>query len=117
MGTVAIRVGKNLKLPSKLRCELSKEGDMYVGVCLEFSISSCGRTPHEAIRKTDEALRVFLADIGELDQEGAEVAITPVPNYFWRAVRWEALRLIGIALRSKSPKVFYCKAEACLSAT
>lgn len=68
-----------------LRCAAWREGDMWVSICLELGITSCGTTLKEARENLHEAISLYIQEARTLRKQGKRIAMRPVPWYFIKA--------------------------------
>jgi predicted RNase H-like HicB family nuclease len=69
------------------RIEVFAEGDQFVGLCRDLSVSSCGDSPEEARRCTREALELFVEEcgrMGTLEEVLGEAGYAQGPYGTWR---------------------------------
>lgn len=72
----------------RIRAEIFQEGDQYVALCPELTVSSFGDTAPEALESLQEAVSLFLEEcqrMGTLKQvlEEAGFAHTTLPTHRW----------------------------------
>lgn len=86
-----------------LRCEIKKEGDLFVGICLENSVSAFADDCEVAKRKLEKALRSYYNEINSdtkahPDREYQQMRV----SWYWaRRLRFELVRMVRFALRAR----------------
>ena len=66
-----------MDLARTLTAAVSKDGEWYVGRCLEFEVTSQGETVDEALANLREALELYLKD-DEVPASVAHPLVTPI---------------------------------------
>ncbi len=83
------------------RIEVFAEGDQFVGLCRDLSVSSFGDSPEEARRCTREALELFVEEcgrMGTLEEVLGEAGYTRGLDETWRGR--EALLIESVSLQA-----------------
>lgn len=82
------------KVPKVLHGLLWREGEYYVGLCLELSASGYGRTPEEARHETDTAVNEYLQEIKDAQAAGQTLIVRRARHYLAMLALWHICRLL-----------------------
>lgn len=90
--TIKLKIGRNLETPS-LHILLTREDDLVVARCLDFTVSSHGQNEEQAIEALAEAIGEYIRSAIENDSIGQ--IYDPAYGKYWRMFNEEVARDTG----------------------
>ncbi len=94
-----IKIG-DLWVSPKLHVLLTKEDDVFVARCLDFTVSSHGEDEEDAIKSLAEAIQEYI--LTSIENSGTENLYDPAHNKYWRMFNeLEAKQLFLLSLTEK----------------
>ncbi|HDZ00166.1 MAG TPA: hypothetical protein ENH52_01695 [Nitrospirae bacterium] len=98
-----IKIGE-LWVSPELHVLLTKEDDVFVARCLDFTVSSHGEDEEDALKSLAEAIQEYI--LTSIENSGTENLYDPAHNKYWRMFNeLEAKQLCKNFIRSLSKSI------------
>jgi hypothetical protein len=88
----------------KIRCYIKKDGDLFIGTCLDLCLSAQGHSAKETFVKLNEQIEDYLKDIteGELKEYARDLYPRRAPFQYWMEYYWLRFKIAVVNLFNHS---------------